>query len=76
MSDIERIVVLAGGLSPEREVSLRSGDRVRDDRVDARLGQGVADPLPGVQRHFPFGGQAAGQYDDALKIAHGFEILP
>ena len=30
MTDLGRVLVLAGGLSPEREVSLRSGQRVRD----------------------------------------------
>jgi D-alanine-D-alanine ligase len=43
MSDLERIVVLAGGLSPEREVSLRSGDRVRDALAEAGLSAIVAD---------------------------------
>ena len=43
MSDLERIVVLAGGLSPEREVSLRSGDRVRDALVEAGIHAIVAD---------------------------------
>ena len=43
MSDLERIVVLAGGLSPEREVSLRSGDRVRDALDEAGIHAVVAD---------------------------------
>src|ERR1700757_793328 len=43
MSDLERIVVLAGGLSPEREVSLRSGDRVRDVLAEAGVHAVVAD---------------------------------
>src|SRR6266566_1017281 len=43
MSDLERIVVLAGGLSPEREVSLRSGDRVRDALAEAGIHAVVAD---------------------------------
>src|SRR5271165_4866574 len=43
MSDLERIVVLAGGLSPEREVSLRSGDRVCDALVEAGIHAIVAD---------------------------------
>jgi D-alanine-D-alanine ligase len=30
VSDVERVVVLAGGLSPEREVSLRSGTRLAE----------------------------------------------
>ena len=33
MSSLAQVVVLAGGLSPEREVSLRSGSRVRDELV-------------------------------------------
>ena len=33
MADLDQVVVLAGGLSPEREVSLRSGTRVRDELV-------------------------------------------
>ena len=43
MSDLERIVVLAGGLSPEREVSLRSGDRDRDALDEAGIHAVVAD---------------------------------
>ncbi len=35
MTDLDRVVVLAGGLSPEREVSLRSGERVRDALAEA-----------------------------------------
>ena len=41
MSELDQVVVLAGGLSPEREVSLRSGNRIRDalaeSGVDALL---------------------------------------
>ena len=33
MTALDQVVVLAGGLSPEREVSLRSGGRVRDELV-------------------------------------------
>src|SRR5260370_10658064 len=43
MSDLERIVVLAGGLSPEREVSLHSGARVRDALAEAGIHSIVAD---------------------------------
>ena len=43
MSDIDRVVVLAGGLSPEREVSLRSGHRVRDALAEAGIDAVVAD---------------------------------
>ena len=35
MGELDQVVVLAGGLSPEREVSLRSGARVRDELVRA-----------------------------------------
>jgi D-alanine-D-alanine ligase len=35
MPELDQVVVLAGGLSPEREVSLRSGARVRDELVQA-----------------------------------------
>ena len=42
--------------------------RVRDFRVDSRLSEGVADPVAGVQRDFPFGGQTAGEDDDTFKI--------
>lgn len=35
MRELDQVVVLAGGLSPEREVSLRSGSRVRDELVRA-----------------------------------------
>src|SRR5215472_10696355 len=44
--------------------------------MDARLVQGVTDPVSGPQRYLPLGGQAAGQDDDTLKIAHDFEIRP
>jgi D-alanine-D-alanine ligase len=43
MSDLDRVVVLAGGLSPEREVSLRSGHRVRDALAEAGIDAVVAD---------------------------------
>src|SRR6201984_2746711 len=43
MSDLERIVVLAGGLSPEREVSLRSGERGREALAGAGVHAVVAD---------------------------------
>ncbi|WP_322747951.1 MULTISPECIES: D-alanine--D-alanine ligase [unclassified Frankia] len=39
MTDLGRVLVLAGGLSPEREVSLRSGSRLRD--ALARIGVDV-----------------------------------
>ncbi len=43
MSDLGHVVVLAGGLSPEREVSLRSGDRLRDALREAGLEASTAD---------------------------------
>src|SRR5258708_10463789 len=43
MSDLERVVILAGGLAREREVSLRSGDRVRDALAEAGIHAVVAD---------------------------------
>jgi D-alanine-D-alanine ligase len=50
MSDLDRVVVLAGGLSPEREVSLRSGAQVaealRRTGVEAELLDVDADLLP------------------------------
>jgi D-alanine-D-alanine ligase len=35
MHELDYIVVLAGGLSPEREISLRSAERVRDALAEA-----------------------------------------
>ena len=43
MYELDRVVVLAGGLSAEREVSLRSGHRVRDALAEAGLDAAVAD---------------------------------
>lgn len=39
MSDLDRVLVLAGGLSPERDVSLRSGHRLAEElrRVDIEV---------------------------------------
>lgn len=52
MSDLGRIVVLAGGLSHEREVSLRSGRRVSDALLDigadVELRDADADLLPAL----------------------------
>src|SRR5579859_6630281 len=42
-TELDQVVVLAGGLSPEREVSLRSGHRVRDALVQAGIDAVVAD---------------------------------
>jgi D-alanine-D-alanine ligase len=43
MGDLDQVVVLAGGLSPEREVSLRSGARVRDELVRAGVDTVILD---------------------------------
>jgi D-alanine-D-alanine ligase len=43
VSDLGRVVILAGGLSPEREVSLRSGDRLRDALREAGVEADTAD---------------------------------
>jgi D-alanine-D-alanine ligase len=43
MTGLDHVVVLAGGLSPEREVSLRSGRRVRDALAEAGVGATIAD---------------------------------
>lgn len=43
MSDLGHVLILAGGLSPEREVSLRSGDRLRDALQEAGVDATTAD---------------------------------
>jgi D-alanine-D-alanine ligase len=43
MSDLEHVLILAGGLSPEREVSLRSGARLRDALREAGVEASIAD---------------------------------
>jgi D-alanine-D-alanine ligase len=43
MPELDRVVVLAGGLSPEREVSLHSGRMVRDALVKAGIDAVIAD---------------------------------
>jgi D-alanine-D-alanine ligase len=43
MSDLGHVLILAGGLSPEREVSLRSGSRVRDALREAGVEADTAD---------------------------------
>ena len=54
---IERVVVLAGGLSHEREVSLRSGRRVADALrsagIDVTIHDVDADLLPYLAREKP-----------------------
>ncbi|MGH3327589.1 MAG: D-alanine--D-alanine ligase family protein [Streptomycetales bacterium] len=57
MSDLGRVVVLAGGLSHEREVSLRSGRRVaealRSVGVDVELRDVDATLVPALTRDLP-----------------------
>ena len=48
MSDLGHVLVLAGGLSPEREVSLRSGARVRDALREAGVDADTADADAGL----------------------------
>jgi D-alanine-D-alanine ligase len=42
-AELGHVLVLAGGLSPEREVSLHSGDRIRDALSEAGVAAGTAD---------------------------------
>ncbi|MFC5724141.1 D-alanine--D-alanine ligase [Streptomyces gamaensis] len=57
MSDLNRVVVIAGGLSPEREVSLRSGARVTDalrrTGVEVELRDVDKDLLPALAQDPP-----------------------
>jgi D-alanine-D-alanine ligase len=66
MSDLGRVVVLAGGFSHEREVSQRSGRRVADALRDAGVDVEVQDVdstlLPGL---------AASRPDAVLPVLHG-----
>ena len=52
VTELDHVVVLAGGLSPERDVSLRSGRRVRDALeeagVDARIADADASLIPAL----------------------------
>jgi D-alanine-D-alanine ligase len=52
VTELDHVVVLAGGLSPERDVSLRSGRRVRDaleeSGVDARIADADAALIPAL----------------------------
>jgi D-alanine-D-alanine ligase len=52
VTELDHVVVLAGGLSPERDVSLRSGRRVRDALeeagVDARISDADAALIPAL----------------------------
>jgi D-alanine-D-alanine ligase len=47
-ADLGHILILAGGLSPEREVSLRSGDRIRDALREAGVDADEADADAGL----------------------------
>ena len=51
MSNLDRVVVLAGGLSPEREVSLHSGHRVRDALAQAGVDAVIADADSALLSH-------------------------
>jgi D-alanine-D-alanine ligase len=42
-TELGHVLILAGGLSPEREVSLHSGDRIRDALREAGVEAGAAD---------------------------------
>ncbi|WP_163554500.1 D-alanine--D-alanine ligase family protein [Candidatus Frankia alpina] len=66
MTDLGRVLILAGGLSPEREVSLHSGSRLRDALtligVDADLADVDAATLPAL---------AADPPDVVFPVLHG-----
>ena len=48
MSDLGHVLILAGGLSAEREVSLRSGSRLRDALREAGVDADIADADAGL----------------------------
>lgn len=48
MGELDYVVVLAGGLSPEREISLRSGEQVRDALSEAGVQAVLADADAGL----------------------------
>ena len=48
MGELDYVVVLAGGLSPEREISLRSGEQVRDALSEAGVQAILADADAGL----------------------------
>jgi len=48
LSDLGHVLILAGGLSPEREVSLRSGARLRDALREAGVDADTADADAGL----------------------------
>jgi D-alanine-D-alanine ligase len=51
MSNLDRVVVLAGGLSAEREVSLHSGSRVRDALAQVGVDAVIADADSALLSH-------------------------
>ena len=84
MRDLERVVILAGGLSPEREVSLHSGYRVRDALAQEGIHAEVADADAGLLLHlrgdppsavFPAIHGACGE-DGAIREVLGLLGLP
>jgi D-alanine-D-alanine ligase len=48
VTELDQVIVLAGGLSPERDVSLRSGRRVRDALEEAGVDARIADADAGL----------------------------
>jgi D-alanine-D-alanine ligase len=66
VTELDHVVVLAGGLSPERDVSLRSGRRVRDALeeagVDARIADADAALIPAL---------LAGRPSAVFPVIHG-----
>jgi D-alanine-D-alanine ligase len=48
MGELDYVVLLAGGLSPEREISLRSGEQVRDALSEAGVQAILADADVGL----------------------------
>src|ERR1700691_2420785 len=84
MRDLERVVILAGGLSAEREVSLHSGYRVRDALAKEGIDAVVADADAGLLAHlradppsavFPAIHGACGE-DGAIREVLGLLGLP
>ena len=51
MRDLQRVLILAGGLSAEREVSLHSGQRVRDALAKEGIDAEIADADSGLLAH-------------------------
>lgn len=48
MPELDYVVVLAGGISPERDISLRSGSQLRDALSEAGVQVVVADADAGL----------------------------